>query len=158
MNATVPFFKDFERNFIGFDRLWNDLTTLQNNVAKTIPNWPPYNIRKVDEGKYTIEMAVAGFSKADIDIDLSGDTLKISGASHSDDSDYVYKGIAERSFSRSFKLADSVEVKNASLVNGMLKVTLENMSKLIPAKKIDIVDESAAEVSQKQLLTEATKK
>jgi molecular chaperone IbpA len=101
-------------------------------------------------------MAVAGFGKSDIDVEMDGDTLKIAGRVNQDDSSYLYKGIAERAFTRQFKLADSVEVKNAALVNGMLKITLENMLKLHPTKKIEVVETgSDTPKVKKQLLTES---
>jgi len=147
--------KDFERSFIGFDRIFNEIANAQSNFVKTIPSFPPYNIKKVDDKTYTIEMAVAGFGRTDIDVEMDGDTLKVAGRVNQDDSNYVYKGIAERAFSRQWKLADSVEVKNASLVNGMLKITLENMLKYQPTKKIEVVEtETETPSGKKQLLTE----
>lgn len=150
-------FKDFERSFIGFDKMFNELANAQSNFVKTIPSFPPYNIKKVDEKTYSIEMAVAGFGKSDIDVEMDGDTLKVSGRVNQDDSNYLYKGIAERAFTRQWKLADSVEVKNASLVNGMLKITLENMLKYLPAKKIEVIETDTTTKGEKQLLTEDSK-
>jgi len=97
-------------------------------------------------------MAVAGFGKQNIDIEMANNTLTIKGGLNLDQLDpatpmtYIYKGIADRSFTRKFTVADTVEVKNAELVNGMLKLWLEN---IIPEekkpKKIDIVDPSLPE-------------
>jgi molecular chaperone IbpA len=154
---TLSLLKDFERSFIGFDRVFNEIANAQSNFVKSIPSFPPYNIKKVDDKTYTIELAVAGFGKSDIDVEMDGDTLKVSGRVNQDESNYLYKGIAERAFSRQWKLADSVEVKNATMVNGMLKITLENMLKLQPTKKIEVVetDTTPAPVKgKKQLLTE----
>ena len=155
MNA-LTLLKDFERSFIGFDKMFNELANAQSNFVKSIPAFPPYNIKKVDDKTYSIEMAVAGFGRSDIDVEMDGDTLKVSGRVNQDESNYVYKGIAERAFTRQWKLADSVEVKNASLVNGMLKITLENMLKLQPTKKIEVVEAGVVDEpkSKKQLLTE----
>jgi molecular chaperone IbpA len=118
-------------------------------MTKAIPGYPPYNIIKVDENKYALEMAVAGFGKQNIDIELANNTLTIKGGLSLDQLDptnpgtYIYKGIADRSFTRKFSVADTVEVKNAELINGMLKIWLET---IIPddkkPKKIDIVDNS----------------
>ena len=85
-------------------------------------------------------MAVAGFGKSDIEITMEGNKLAIKGASKDDDNqDYLYKGIANRAFERTFTLKDTIEIKNAELVNGMLKVWLENMVKAQDAiKKISI--------------------
>lgn len=155
MNA-LSLLKDFERSFIGFDRVFSEIANAQSNFVKSIPSYPPYNIKKIDDKTYTIEMAVAGFGRSDIDVEMDGDTLKIAGRVSQDDSSYVYKGIAERAFSRQFKLADSVEVKNAALVNGMLKITLENMMKVLPTKKIEVEEsEPVVTKGKKQLLTES---
>ena len=139
---------------IGFEEMFKRLDQFNSSVAKTMPGYPPYNIKKVDDNKYTIELAVAGFSKSDIDLEIDGGTLTISGQTKSDDTNYLYKGIADRAFKRQFQLADTVEVKNADLVNGMLKIWLEN---IIPEskkpKKIDINDEKTTQ-SSKQLLSE----
>lgn len=118
---------------IGFDKFFNRLNDLQTQAAKAI-TYPPYNIRKVNDNTYVIEMAVAGFGKQDIEITLEENTLKIAGnvKGESDDKNYIFKGIAERPFSRTFTLADTVEIKNADLVNGMLRIFLDN---IIPEKK-----------------------
>jgi molecular chaperone IbpA len=125
--ATLP------KHWVGFDSLLNDLERFSADAMKKIPNWPPYNIRKVDNDHYVIELAVAGFARSDIDITTKENELVITGEVKSDpEANYLHKGIAERSFERSFTLADTVVVKNASLVNGMLKVWLEH---IIPEEK-----------------------
>ena len=147
----------FDKYFVGYDGMLKRMHDAQELISKTIPNYPPYNIAKVDDNKYVIEMAVAGFGKHNLNIELANNILVISGESNSDEANYLHKGIADRSFTRSFNIADTVEIKNAELINGMLKVWLEN---IIPEskkpKKIDISD-SATESktpSAKQLLTE----
>jgi len=87
-------------------------------------------------------MAVAGFAKSDIEMTLEGNKLVIKAASKEDDSEeYLYKGIANRAFERTFTLADKVEIKDAEMMNGMLKIWLENMVKVQDAvKKITIKD------------------
>jgi len=157
MNA-ISLLKDFERSFIGFDRVFNEIANAQSNYIKSIPSFPPYNLKKVDDKTYSIELAVAGFGKSDIDVEMDGDTLKVSGRVNQDESNYLYKGIAERAFSRQWKLADSVEVKNAALVNGMLKITLENMIKFQPSKKIEVVEADIEGVkNERQFLAEDVK-
>ena len=108
-------------------------------AAKSV-SYPPYNIKQVTENKYVIEMAVAGFSKSDIEMTLEGNKLVIKSASKDEDNgDYLYRGIANRAFERTFTLADKVEIKDAEMINGMLKVWLENMVKAQDAvKKITI--------------------
>jgi molecular chaperone IbpA len=139
----------FDKFFVGADKLFKTLEKASETAYKGIPGYPPYNIAKVDENKYVIEMAVAGFGKQNIDIELANNTLTIKGGLTLQDYNlenpvtYIYKGIADRSFTRKFTVADTVEVKNAELINGMLKLWLEN---IIPdekkPKKIDIVDKS----------------
>jgi molecular chaperone IbpA len=123
-----------------------------------IPTYPPYNIKKIDDEHFEIEMAVAGFGKQNLDIELKDDTLTVSGSLESDAEDYIYQGIANRAFTRKFNLADTVVVKNAELVNGLLKIALE---RYIPeekkAKKIDIMDPFGVQETTKQFLTEGTK-
>jgi molecular chaperone IbpA len=132
-----------DRYFVGADRVMKRLADIADQSAQMVPiKYPPYNIKKVDENRYVIELAVAGFGKTDIDIELQEGTLSVRGKIDAvDNTEYLYKGIAERGFKREFTLADNVEVKSSSLVNGMLKIWLEA---LIPEekkpKKIDITD------------------
>jgi len=137
---------------VGFDTILKRIETMAETLPK-IPTYPPYNIKKVDENKYVIEIAVAGFGKQDIELVLEDGVLSIKGQVTTDENaDYLFKGIADRAFTRKFTLADTVEVKNADLINGMLKIWLE---RFIPEskrpKKIEI---GGTEASDKQLLTE----
>ncbi len=145
------------RQFIGFDTMLYRLREASETLPK-IPSYPPYNIKKIDDEHFVIEMAVAGFGKQNLDIELKDDTLTISGNLDSDAEDYIYQGIANRAFTRKFNLADTVVVKNAELINGLLKIALE---RYIPeekkAKKIDILDPFGVQETTKQLLTEGTK-
>ena len=145
-----PGFKDFDKHFVGFDEQLNRLTKLHNDLTKNIPNYPPYNIKKVDENRYVIELAVAGFSKQELDVEINEGILTVKGSStlgseteENDNVNYLWKGISDRAFTRSFTLADSVEIKNAEYINGLLKIWLE---RLIPeakkAKKISIKEKS----------------
>jgi molecular chaperone IbpA len=135
-------YQNYDRFFIGSDLLLKQFADLANTAAKTTANYPPYNIKKVDDNKYVIEMAVAGFAKQDIELEMVDGTLKIKGNIESlDDKEknYLHKGISDKAFTRSFSLADNVEIKGADLFNGMLKVWLEA---IIPEhkkpKKIEI--------------------
>lgn len=141
--------------FVGFDDMLNRMNGFSKSAKDcSVVNYPPYNIRKVDENRYVIEMAVAGFGRHDIDVTIEDGTLTVSGSlkSSSENQAYLYKGIADRAFKRSFAVADTIEIRNAELFNGMLRVWLENM---IPdhkkARKVEVRD--AAE-TDKQLLTE----
>jgi molecular chaperone IbpA len=138
---------------VGFEPILKRLAEMAETMPK-MQTYPPYNIKKVDENKYVIELAVAGFGKQDLELELQDGTLTVKGSVNSEDGDYLYKGIAERAFTRQFTLADTVEVKNADLINGMLKIWLE---RFIPEekkpKKINI-GETETESSTKQFLTE----
>jgi molecular chaperone IbpA len=127
---------------VGFDRMaeqfFNDPSFVNNGTG-----YPPYNISKTSDDIYEITLAVAGFKKGDIDISLEDGTLKIEGTSGVLDSDkeveYLHKGIAERNFIRTFKLAEFVEVKDAKLEDGILKVTLfRNVPDALKPQKIKI--------------------
>ena len=124
-----------DQMFVGFDDQLNRMIALQKEVAKNATNYPPYNIRKTAENKFLIELAVAGFGKQDIEIELADNKLVITGAVKGDDegaADYLFKGIGMRAFTRVFAVEDKVEVQSAELVNGMLKIALE---KFIPEEK-----------------------
>jgi molecular chaperone IbpA len=148
-------FKDFEKNFIGFEDQFNRISKMHDDLTKSIPNYPPYNIKKTGENTYVIEMAVAGFARQDIEIELDGGKMIVKGNVASDDKqeDFLWKGIAARNFTRIFALEDQVEVKDAEMFNGMLKVFLE---RIIPEskkpKKVEVKEKASK--SSKQLLTE----
>ena len=146
-SQLTQLFTQFDPMSVGFDKTFKQLADQMESLGKGVPGYPPYNIKKVEDNKYVIEMAVAGFAKTDLEVTLDGGKLTIAGKTK-DTSDldnanayYFYKGIAERAFTRTFTLADTVEIKNAEMVNGILKVWLENF---IPEhkkpKKIDIKD------------------
>lgn len=125
---------------VGFDDTLKLLRETAAAASKAV-SYPPYNIKQVKENKYVIELAVAGFAKSDIEMTLEGNKLVIKGATKEEDSaeNYLFKGIANRSFERTFTLNDKIEIKDAEIVNGMLKVWLENMVKVQDAiKKINI--------------------
>lgn len=113
------------RTAIGFDRLADMLT----NAARVDGNgYPPYNIEARDEDRYRITMAVAGFSRDDIEIVSEQNTLTISGRKaddEGDNSEFLYRGIANRAFERRFQLADHVRVEAAGLENGLLHIELQ---------------------------------
>ena len=110
-----------------FDRLFGDIQR-----TETSSSFPPYNIRKDEEEKYTIEMAVAGFSQEDLEVELKEGVLTIRSKSEKEEKEYLHRGIARRAFSRSFTLSDDIVVKGADLVNGMLTIDLE---RIVPEEK-----------------------
>lgn len=119
--ALRPFLESWT---VGFDRQFTLLEDLRRN-SKSV-TYPPYNIKEVEEGvEYEIEMAVAGFSREDIDITVQDNSLRVEGGSpESKSENYVHKGIAARTFVQTFALADYVEVKEARLENGILTISL----------------------------------
>jgi molecular chaperone IbpA len=126
--------KDLDKFFVGFDEQFNRLQKMHDDITKNIPNYPPYNIRKTGDNTYVVEMAVAGFGQSEIDIEIDGGKLIIRGnvAADNEANDYIFKGIAARAFTRSFAIDDQIEVKDAELFNGMLKIALE---RLVPEEK-----------------------
>ena len=154
-------FKDFDRFFVGFDPLVKRMSEAADQAVKLSQNYPPYNIKKIDDNKYTIELAVAGFGKQDLEIELADDKLIIkgnvaSGEPAEQDSNgewtwpqVLYQGLAMRPFTRTFNVADNVEIRGASMLNGILKIALEA---IIPEhkkpKKIYIQDEDEEYPSQ----------
>ncbi len=115
------------RSTVGFDRLFGMLDSAAS-LENSAPTYPPYNIERTGENAYRITLAVAGFGESDIDIGVKEGTLTVSGAKkeagESEGREVLYRGIAARSFERRFQLADHVEVKGATLENGLLHVDL----------------------------------
>jgi molecular chaperone IbpA len=150
-----PGFKDFDKFFVGFEDQMTNMQKLHDDVTKYIPGYPPYNIKKTGENSYSIELAVAGFAQSEIDIEIDGGKLIVKGNSTSKEDEkeehFLFKGIANRGFTRAFAIDDQIEVKNAELFNGMLKIVLE---RLVPEekkpKKVPVKTRSS-----KQYLTEA---
>ncbi|MFG1344209.1 Hsp20 family protein [Xanthobacter autotrophicus DSM 431] len=114
------------RNTVGFDRLFSLLDSVGG--VDTAPTYPPYNIERTGENAYRITVAVAGFTEAELGIEVKENTLTLKGekkvAESQKDSQVLYRGIAARAFERRFQLADHVEVKGAALENGLLHVDL----------------------------------
>ena len=125
-------FNQFTPYAVGFDRVFDTLNRyVDNNVQST--GFPPYNIRKEGEYNYVIEMALAGFGKDDIEIEVAESNLTIrSVKENSEDDSTVYRGISYRKFERKFTLADDIIVPGAKLENGMLTVELE---RVVPEEK-----------------------
>jgi molecular chaperone IbpA len=113
--------------FLGFDQLFNTLTETNVTDARGV-GYPPYNVIRKDDGHFLIEIAVAGFSKDDIDLTLEKGVLTVTGkkAGHTDTRDYTHRGISKRGFERSFTIADTIKVIGADIVDGLLVIILEN--------------------------------
>ena len=150
INDLFNMIQGADKFLVGYDRLFDQLAQVQEQVSKNIPNYPPYNIRKTDENTYVIEMAVAGFGETEIEITLEDDKLTVEGSASENNDDIVYQGLALRNFKRSFTLNDQIEVQNAEMINGLLKVWLE---RIVPeSKKPRKIEINTA--SDKQYLTE----
>ena len=108
--------------FLGF----NDQFVRWETNKKTTSSFPPYNVKKVDEDNYVVELAVAGYEREDIDVTVDKDTLIIKSERENDEkSEYLHKGIAGRNFTQTFTLGEYMIVKSASLENGLLSVKIE---------------------------------
>ena len=134
-SKTLSLFDNFNQltpYAVGFDRIFDNLSRYaSDNVTST--GFPPYNIRKGGEYNYTIEMALAGFGKKDIEVEVADGTLSVrSVKENSEDESTVYRGISYRRFERKFTMADDIVVNGASLENGMLTIELE---RVVPEEK-----------------------
>jgi molecular chaperone IbpA len=117
---------DFDKFFVGFDRLLD------------VGNYPPFNLRKVED-KFLIELAVAGVGKKDLNIEVSQNKLTISGKPKQNPLDtYLHKGISNKSFTRTFALANHIKVASAELNNGLLSITLESVLPETKTQKVEI--------------------
>ena len=110
--------------FVGFDTLFSELERL-TAVTPGQDNYPPHNVVKIDEDNFNIEMAIAGFNKDNVEVEVKDGTLTIVGVqTDEDERTYAYKGISSRKFSKSFRLAEHVVADGADLVDGVLVVNL----------------------------------
>ena len=116
---------------VGYDKMFDNLSRyVDNNVSST--GFPPYNIRKEGDYHYVIEMALAGFSKEDIEVEVADGTLSVRSDKKDDAADNLYRGISFRKFNRKFTLSDDIVVNDAALDNGMLTINLE---RIVPEEK-----------------------
>lgn len=108
--AFGPAFKDMDKFFVGFDDTFNRIAKIHDDLTKNIPNYPPYNIKKTGDNTYVIEIAVAGFAKQDIEIELADGKMVVKGNVQSQEADdnFLFKGIANRAFTRTFALDDQI--------------------------------------------------
>ena len=122
---------------IGFDDMFDQFESMLDNGRVVQNNYPPYNIRKVGKDKYAIELAVAGFDRNDVEIEyedklLTVRTKKVDKTVEKDGDEIIHRGISQRSFSRSFTIADDVKVNDAELKDGLLTIVCE---KIVPERK-----------------------
>lgn len=114
------------RTAIGFDRLFN---LLESGQGQNNSGYPPYNVERLDENRYRIAIAVAGFAEEELEITSHDNLLVVKGAHKAAQPErvYLYQGIAERDFERKFQLAEHIQVKSANLQNGLLYIELERV-------------------------------
>lgn len=156
MRTTNVSFGPIWPQTIGFESVLKEIDDL---LAAPLNNqtFPPHNIIKLDDYQYIVELAIAGFNKQEVTITLKDGLLEIKGQKNPDDAEvqYLHKGIGTRSFIKTIRLADTVEVKGAEFKDGILRIGLENV---IPESKkprnIEIGDELALVAKPKELLVE----
>ena len=133
-NRTLSIWNDLRPYAVGFDSLFDHFNNTLEYTVKQQTSYPPYNINKIDDLNYQVEMALAGFGKDDIEIKYSDNQLTIKSieSDDKDEKDVIHRGISKRKFSRSFTLAEDIKVNGAELKDGMLLVELE---KIVPEEK-----------------------
>lgn len=151
-----PGFKDFEKFFVGYDELVDQLNSIAEAAHRNSTGYPPYNIYKVDDTHTSIEIAVAGFGEEDLDIVVEDKQLTVKGSKKEvPDVEYAHQGLATRDFTRTFGLGEDVVVAGAELKNGLLTIALE---RVVPEhklpKKIAIGSIPTIKAQPKELLTE----
>jgi molecular chaperone IbpA len=137
-NKALSIFNQLRPVTIGFDNVFDHFERMFEDDFRglSVPNFPPYNIVKTGKNSYDVELALAGYSKKDIDVSLEEGVLTIKSIKEekegNEEDGVIHKGIAKRYFSKAFTIADDVEVKGAELKDGLLKVSLE---RIVPEHK-----------------------
>ena len=141
-NHQVSRLEAINRALVGFDTMFDALERRYQNSAPT--NYPPHNQIKVAENEYLIQLAVTGFTKAEVHVEVEGNLLTIRGESMTTDyapEQYLHRGLATRDFVKEFPLAEHIEVTGAEMENGMLNIHLvRNIPESAKPKVIDIVE------------------
>ena len=122
---------------VGFDSIFEEFDRMLESTERYSSNYPPYNIHKLNENDYKIEIALAGYSKDDIELELKESTLTVRNKAkekivNEEGNGVIHKGISTRQFVRSFTISEDIKVKNAELKNGLLNIDLE---RIIPEEK-----------------------
>ena len=132
--TRLSIWNDLRPFSVGFDDLFDHFNNTLEYTVKQPTSYPPYNINKVDDLNYQIEMALAGFTKKDIELTSADSRLTIKSVENDDkeEKETLHRGISKRKFSRTFTLADDIKVNGAKLKDGMLLIDLE---KIVPEEK-----------------------
>ena len=146
-------FAPYRRSTVGFDRLFDMLEN--SSMGGNGENYPPFDLIKLGDNDYRIELAVAGFKPDEIDITAQQNVLIVSGRKNEDSeekgSDYIYRGIANRSFERRFALADHIQVRGADMKDGLLAIELvREIPEAMKPKKIEIGGGASGDSGQRQ--------
>ena len=135
-NKALSIFNQLRPLSVGFDDVFNHFESMFDYDMVNVSNYPPYNIVKTGENTYDVEVALAGFSKDDIDVEYAENILTIKSkkveTKDKDGNDILHKGISKRYFSKAFTIAEDVQVNGAELKDGLLKVSME---RIIPEAK-----------------------
>ena len=123
-NNFVSAFPQVESRLIGFDRVFDAVQRLHSVEGGQSNSFPPYNIKKIDAENYEIQIALAGFSKSELDIVVEDGNLVVKGEQDKSEDEFLHKGIAERNFTRTWALADDVKVTGSKLKDGVLTISL----------------------------------
>ena len=142
MNNQIARLDALNRALIGFDSMFDSLERRYANSAST--NYPPYNIAKVGENRYQIDIAVTGFNKDEVNVTVEANELTVRGERKRDDDaavEYLHRGLALRDFERAFTLAEHMKVLSASVSNGILHIEIEReIPESAKPRVIDIVE------------------
>jgi molecular chaperone IbpA len=155
--ATSYDYAPLFRSSVGFDRVFNLLENAQR--ARSVSDWPPYDILKTDDDSYRISIAVAGFEQNDLEITFQSNLLVVTGRKQETASEgYLHRGIAGRPFEHRFELADHMRVNSADLKNGLLSIDLiREVPEALKPRKIQIQTNAAVAQSTAPVQIEAQK-
>lgn len=156
MNVGRIAFSPYTQNALGFESLFADLDRFLSSDTVKTPGYPPHNLIKLGEDKYLVEIAASGFAPEELEVTVKDSYLTVVGqkAQKDDTANYLYKGIGTRNFTKSFKIADTINVVAAGFKDGVLSVALVNV---IPEKMKERKIEIGSGINNQQLLTEADK-
>ena len=137
MNRNLSVWNSLRPFSVGFDSIFEEFDRMLESSERYNTNYPPYNIHRIGDNNYKIEIALAGYSKDDIELELKENTLTVRNKQkekviNSDNNGVIHKGISTRQFERAFTISEDIKVKNAVLSNGLLNIDLE---RLIPEEK-----------------------
>ena len=144
MKNNLSIFNNLRPITVGFDDMFDHFEHMMDDsfFGRTVANFPPYNIVKTGENTYDVELALAGFNKKDIEVEYKENLLTVKSKKQEEtkdeDGNIIHRGISKRMFSKSFTIANDVEVKGAELKDGLLKVSME---RIVPEhKKAKLID------------------